>query len=279
MSGVRIFASQAYRLRTLTVPVSMLVAVQRGTKTVLGALGEARAQSGELLLLAQGTQWDVINDPQGQARYEAWVLCFPHEMLAALPEPDGSAHVVRASHVLAMDQELEGAISRNLAIPGQAAPSERVAAHRLQEVLLLLAERGVYFAALPDDDWLGKVKRLVAQRPHADWSVDALARAFHTSPSTLRRRLAGSGSSLAALVREVRLETALQLLQSSRLSVGDVASRCGWDSHSRFSAAFQKRWGVAPSVVRGSGNVDDELHQKKFDPMMTHAAQRMSASG
>jgi transcriptional regulator GlxA family with amidase domain len=40
------------------------------------------------------------------------------------------------------------------------------------------------------------------------------------------------------------------MLQTSDLSVGEVAQHCGWESHSRFTAAFQQRWGVAPSVVR-----------------------------
>jgi transcriptional regulator GlxA family with amidase domain len=46
------------------------------------------------------------------------------------------------------------------------------------------------------------------------------------------------------------METALTLLQSSRLPIGEIAQRCGWESHSRFSAAFQERWGFAPSVLR-----------------------------
>ena len=70
------------------------------------------------------------------------------------------------------------------------------------------------------------------------------------SPSTLQRRLAESGATLAAMVREVRLEIALGLLQTTELPIGEIALRCGWQSHSRFSANFQERWGVAPSVVK-----------------------------
>jgi len=122
--------------------------------------------------------------------------------------------------------------------------------HRIIEVLLLLAQRGVRFAGQSEVSWADRIRRLVAQRPHADWDVPTLAAAFHLSESTLRRRLDGSGTTLASLVRDVRLELALNLLQTTRLSIGEVAQRCGWQSHSRFSAAFQDRWGVSPSVVR-----------------------------
>lgn len=80
--------------------------------------------------------------------------------------------------------------------------------------------------------------------------MPALASVFHTSESTLRRRLEDAGLPLATLVRDTRLEVALGLLQTTSLSVGEVAQRCGWASHSRFSAAFQARWGVPPRLVR-----------------------------
>ena len=74
--------------------------------------------------------------------------------------------------------------------------------------------------------------------------------AFHMSESSLRRRLQDGQQTLAALVRDARLQVALGMLQTSALSVGEVAQCCGWASHSRFTAAFQQRWGVSPSVVR-----------------------------
>ena len=97
----------------------------------------------------------------------------------------------------------------------------------------------------------------MTQRPDADWSAHALAAAFHVSESTLRRRLDDAHQPLATLVRHTRLEVALGLLQTTSLSVGEVAQRCGWASHSRFSAAFQARWGVPPNVVRSQPTAAD----------------------
>jgi AraC-like DNA-binding protein len=157
---------------------------------------------------------------------------------------------VAAARTIAVDEELAEAAARAGSFLQARAVSAAVRRHRLHEVLLLLAERGHRFTPIEQLGWDERVRRLVAQRPDADWTVEALAAAFHASPSTLRRRLEGSGLTLAALVREVRMETALTLLQSSRLPIGEIAQRCGWESHSRFSAAFQERWGFAPSVLR-----------------------------
>jgi AraC-like DNA-binding protein len=128
--------------------------------------------------------------------------------------------------------------------------SDAMREHRALEVLLLLAERGIVFSPLRELDWADRVHRLVSQRPHAAWTVDELARAFHLGPSTLQRRLGEEGTSASRCVREVRLESAMALLQGTDLQVSEIAARCGYDSHSRFSAAFRQRFGYAPSHLR-----------------------------
>lgn len=249
--GVRIFAAQRYRLSTLTLRSDALILVLRGRKSLHAPGQRFDAGPGQAVLIARGSQWDVVNDPRGQGRYEALVLAFDDDMVRdtkALAHTKETAAMAGA-RVVAVDDELDGAVRRCLPATN-ATLSDALLRHRAKEVLLLLAERGHRLVSTLGLDWGERVRRLVSQRPDADWNVAALADAFHLSESTLRRRLQSEDLSLAALVREVRLETALGLLQTSALSVGEVAQRCGWASHSRFSAAFRERWGVPPSVVR-----------------------------
>jgi hypothetical protein len=70
------------------------------------------------------------------------------------------------------------------------------------------------------------------------------------SASTLQRRLGEEGESVSASVREVRLQVAMSLLQGTGLQVSEIALRCGYDSHSRFTAAFRQRFGYPPSHLR-----------------------------
>ena len=249
--GVRIFAAQRYRLSTLTLRSDALILVLRGRKSLHAPGQRFDAGPGQAVLIARGSQWDVVNDPRGQGRYEALVLAFDDDMVR---DTEALAHTketaaMAGARVVAVDDELDGAVRRCLPATN-ATLSDALLRHRAKAVLLLLAERGHRLVSTLGLDWGERVRRLVSQRPDADWNVAALAGAFHLSESTLRRRLQSEDLSLAALVREVRLETALGLLQTSTLSVGEVAQRCGWASHSRFSAAFRERWGVPPSVVR-----------------------------
>lgn len=117
-------------------------------------------------------------------------------------------------------------------------------------MLLLLAEAGIVFAPPGELGWAERVRRLVGPSPQADWTLDRIASAFGASPSTLQRRLAQEGETVSQCLRDVRLETGLMLLQSSGLQVSEIASRCGYASHSRFSAAFRERFGFPPSQLR-----------------------------
>lgn len=247
--GARVFAAQRYRLSTLTVPNDLLVAVVTGRK-VLHASGRIiTAEQGHGVMIARGTQWDVVNDPNGQRQYEAWVLAFDDELVKEFHQRHAEGGpTVHSATVLALPPALTEALARTLPISQPA--SAAVLRHRSLEVMLMLAELGWRFAPPQALNWAERIQRRVSQRPDADWNVATLAQAFHLSESSLRRRLEGSPHTLAALVRDARLQVALGLLQTTDLSVGEVAQRCGWASHSRFTAAFQERWGVAPSVVR-----------------------------
>lgn len=252
LHGARVVAAQRYRIRTLTIHHSLFVAVLSGRKCLHadGSMLAARPREG--MLVAQGTQWDVVNDPDGQHQYEALALAFDDTILDDFGTLSiaGVASPVMSAHVARVDDELVDAMRRTLPPTTHTPVTDALLRHRLMEVLILLAGRGWRFTAGSTLSWPDRVRRLVSQRPDGEWSVASVADLFHVSESTLRRRLESSSTTLAALIREVRLETALGMLQTKDLPVSEVARRCGWDSHSRFTAAFHQRWGVPPSVVR-----------------------------
>ncbi len=83
------------------------------------------------------------------------------------------------------------------------------------------------------------------------FTMSALARACHASESTLLRAFRRElGVAPGAYVRERRLDEALQLLESGRYSVGEVAERVGYRGQAAFATAFQRKFHVPPSRVR-----------------------------
>jgi len=255
-----------HTLKTVRVRSPGVVWVRAGSKGIITpqrADGQLMVQAGGLCLLGAGHQWDVSNHIGPSGRYTASVWAVPEAVLDAFashypalagqPSLNGFA-TTRAPDDWAQTWER----ARHAAAQGAATS----ALHRGVEILLTLAEQRLVFPSRVQLSWTDRVCNLIAQRPHADWSVDALASHFLLSGSTLRQRLQDEDSNVTACLRDVRLELGLGLLQTTDIPVGQIAQRCGYESHSRFTAAFRSRFGLSPSSMRSVDNKKSDLAQE-----------------
>lgn len=89
------------------------------------------------------------------------------------------------------------------------------------------------------------------QHPEERHTIEELARRCLMNPTTLKAVFkAVYGDSLASHMKEHRLEKAAELLRHGELSVAEIASAVGYDSPSRFSAAFRERYHMLPTEYR-----------------------------
>ena len=58
------------------------------------------------------------------------------------------------------------------------------------------------------------------------------------------------GNSLASHIKEHRMERAAELLTGTGLTIAEIATQVGYDSQSKFTAAFKSRYGVVPKEYR-----------------------------
>jgi AraC-like DNA-binding protein len=84
-------------------------------------------------------------------------------------------------------------------------------------------------------------------------TIEELSRMFHINATTLKEAFKTEyGTSLAAHIKEHRMEKAATLLRESGMSVAEIAKIVGFESRSRFTSAFKERYGVLPSEYRSS---------------------------
>ncbi len=89
------------------------------------------------------------------------------------------------------------------------------------------------------------------QHPEERPTIEELARRCLMNPTTLKAVFkAVYGDSLASHMKEHRLEKAAELLRSGDGSVAEIATAVGYDSPSRFSAAFRERYHMLPTEYR-----------------------------
>ena len=82
-------------------------------------------------------------------------------------------------------------------------------------------------------------------------TIGALSRQYHMNPTTLKSTFKEVyGVSIAAHIKGHRMDRAAQLLRETELSVAEVARAVGYDSQSRFTAAFKSVFHVLPREYR-----------------------------
>jgi len=98
------------------------------------------------------------------------------------------------------------------------------------------------------DGVAGRIRTRLLDRPAA--SLDDIAKDLHLSTRTLKRRLAGEGTTFSAIRDDLRRQRALLMLDDRRLAVGEIATRLGYTELPNFTRAFRKWTGMTPAAYR-----------------------------
>lgn len=100
-------------------------------------------------------------------------------------------------------------------------------------------------------DIVKRARALIEHSLFSPLTTSKIARSCRTSESSLLRAFKREvGVAPATFVRDRRLDEALLMLESGRYTASEVALRVGYAGLPAFSAAFSRRFGVAPSRVR-----------------------------
>lgn len=103
--------------------------------------------------------------------------------------------------------------------------------------------------------WTDRVKRVLRSLILETEPVSAVvAQRLQVSDRTLRRHLAGEGTSFQAVLDDLRFETARELLEVTTLGVGEIAFALSYSTHSAFADAFRRWSGTTPQRWRSAAD-------------------------
>jgi len=135
-----------------------------------------------------------------------------------------------------------------------------------RRIALAVAKREVFFlkrpggqaqfsvqlsAQIAEREPLRDLQMWIADHPHADLSVDALARRAAMSPRNFCRVFGREiGMTPGRFVERVCLEAARRLLEESARSIPEVAVACGFGTAETMRLAFHRALGVSPKTYR-----------------------------
>jgi AraC-like DNA-binding protein len=130
---------------------------------------------------------------------------------------------------------------------------------RLADILVIHALRSWMDGTCARSGWLGalrdpQVGRAILQmhrQPERDWTVAALAESVHMSRSVFSDRFTTLvGAPPLLYLTRWRMHLAARWLREDRASLGEVATRLGYESEPSFSRAFKRHVGVPPGAMR-----------------------------
>lgn len=119
-----------------------------------------------------------------------------------------------------------------------------------------------HFSTDDNGKLVASVNRFALERMSQPLITQDVAVGIGVSASSLRARFkAATGKAVASHLREIKLYHACELLHTTRLRVGEISTRCGYDSLFAFSRAFRTAYGCAPREYRirsANGGVSGE---------------------
>lgn len=246
--------TQAGRLGYTSIinDLPLIIMIRRGHKLIQSSGATLRIDEGEAVAIAAGQAIDFENVAAEDGNYEARWLVIDPAVLAEFAPPAEADPIGGCQSLGRMPPGLSRAYEQAVeALTDEDDIPDLVARHKLGELLAWLAAAGWRFPQVVQESYTARIRRLVGGRPETVWSSADICGHLAVSEATLRRRLSEEGTSLRAVLTDVRMTFAMQLLQCSRLPVSEIAAQAGFESQSRFAIRFRHRFGFPPSAIRG----------------------------
>ena len=243
-----------------------VILVLSGRKVIFNGQDPMPCEAGSALTVPAPGSFDLRNEPANDRfKYRALVIPFTHRDVELLHKSHFSHYLCRQDQIsilqFARDDTLIAAVKHYLSSP----QDTRLVAHRLTEILLLLASHDPRLLSycLSQQNWAPRVRAILAADLTRDWGLLDVCQSLATTESTLRRQLQRENTGFRELLYDLRLGSALLQLLQTTVPVYQVAYGCGYQSVSRFTNNFRKRFGLTPTALRASvGEYEQRLPEK-----------------
>jgi len=234
-----------------------LVLIQNGSLSITCQEQMVTLQSGEMLVLNSGQTLSLTHHLSENGPFSCAIMAWDHQLLS-----DAGLHATGFSPPLiavdtlqviphipsAFKQSFTDTHTAILWHHGLPAPITR---HRMLEQLLWLSQLGVRYSLQHTESVTQQVRELLINNLHKSFTAAEVAEHLMMNEVMLRRRLAAENCVLRNLMIDVRMTHALRLLQCTDLAISHIAHQVGYESGSRFAERFRKRFGFAPTAIRG----------------------------
>lgn len=252
MHGPQLFSYcciERERLARITSDVPRIGIVLSGQKEFWLGIESQNFGAGDVFVLPADVAFDVVNIPSETSGLYETLLVDITEVPIALRGAAARNRKPRGLDMrVTLTPELVDALAHAAIQLNTSGHASALAAHRLSEVLMLLAHDSAA-ACLFSRPLADRIVWLVAARPAIAWTAERLGKALGIGASTLRRQLSRQGTSLRNVLAGARMQVAYQMLAEGS-GIGEAAIAAGYSSRSHFALRFKQVYGRTPADTR-----------------------------
>lgn len=129
---------------------------------------------------------------------------------------------------------------------------ERHFFHEVRKTFTLDDSPNSQLHAHPDEE-IAEAQSMIKQNPQHVFEIAELAKMLKLSLRTFNRRFkSATNQTPTQYIQSVRMRSAGEFLQTSNLSIGEIAFRCGYQDVPHFTSLFKKHFGTTPSQYRAT---------------------------
>ena len=185
-----------------------------------------------------------------------WILCHCEECvinLAAMMEMSSPALSHHLKQLRANGLIVSRRVGKEVYYRAAAtAPAELL--HHMMEDMNHVVCPACQSTSLPAGAQSGRIQeihQLLTENLSQRYTIDALSKQFFMDSSTLKREFRRIyGLPIATYLKEHRIHKAMELLSSTNDSIASIAAQVGYETQSKFAAAFKETTKYSPSAYR-----------------------------
>ncbi len=134
----------------------------------------------------------------------------------------------------------------------------------VEQVLKIVCPRQKGNFQTSNDEIVKKVHEYMTMHISDRITIEELGKMFLINTTTLKKVFKDIyGNSIAEHMKMHRLEKATQLLSSTKNSITSIAKEIGYESQSRFTSSFKKRYGMLPTEYRKKNFKTEKIRDVK----------------
>lgn len=252
LTTAEVYSRHQHRLHRVKLFSAAICHITQGSKVIIQDDSRLVATPHELIIIPANTDLEIVNHPE-QGAFRSDLLLLPPDLLSAFKvqyiQDYPSARLT--SLCVPMSKGLTFMWDNLLNAVRSGLPT-KLQEHQAMGLLLALHHDGLTGSLLIERNFnlTEQVRQIIMMSPAKLWTAQDIAGQLSLATSTFRRRLRLESQSYRQIIEEVRMSFALSLLQTTVLPIGEIASRCGYLSSSRFTARFRQHYGCLPKTLR-----------------------------